>query len=40
LGELVPVIHFFKRHLFHRRARDDKPVEFFIADIIKGELVI
>src|SRR4030043_1509177 len=40
LGELVPVIHFFKMRLFYRGARDDKPIEFFIADIINGEIVI
>lgn len=35
-AELIPVVHLFKRHLFHRRAGDDQTVKPLGADLVKG----
>ena len=32
----VPVVHFLKRHLFHRRARDDEAVKALVLHVVKG----
>ena len=35
LTQLVPVVHVFKVHLFHRRACDDHAVVFLVLDLVK-----
>ena len=35
-AEFIPVVHLFKRHLFHRRAGDDQTVKPLAADFVKG----
>ena len=36
IAKLFPVIHFLKRHMLHRRARDDQAVVFLVLDLVKG----
>src|ERR1051325_1091814 len=39
-SQFVPVFHFFKRHLFHRRTCNNESVKFFTADVIESEIVV
>ena len=36
LHQLLPVIHFLKLHLLHRRSGDDKPVIVMALNLVKG----
>ena len=35
-AKLLPVVHLFKRQVFHRRAGDNHSVILFVAEVIKG----
>ena len=38
LHQLLPVIHFLKLHLLHRRSGDDKPIIVMALNLVKGHI--